>query len=197
MSIVQIPLRLTAGAFILNSGINKLQLNDEGAEALRDMGARGVPQLAKLSPSQFKTFISSTEIGLGGALLLPLVPGWLAGAALTAFSGGMMSMYLNTPAMTEDDGIRPSQEGTSVAKDVFLLGSGLGIMVDSVANRPGKRRKAAKKRARRIEAARDSKVEAIQAAKADKVDAIYAARDEQTAALREAREELKKLRKKA
>ena len=29
MSIAQIPLRLTAGAFILNSGINKTKLSEE------------------------------------------------------------------------------------------------------------------------------------------------------------------------
>lgn len=186
MSIVQIPLRLTSGAFILNSGINKLKLSEEQAAGLQQMAANGVPQLSKMTPAQFKNFIVAAEIGTGAALLLPMVPGWLAGAALTAFSGGLMSMYLNTPEMTETDGVRPSQEGTSVAKDLFLVGAGVGIMADSVANRPGKRKKAAKKRAARINAARDSKVEAI-----------YAARDEQTAALREAREELKKLRKAA
>ena len=197
MSIVQIPLRLASGAFILNSGLGKRQLSDEQAAYIRDMGAKGVPALAQLSPAQFKNFIVASEVGVGGALLLPLVPGWLAGAALTAFSGGLMSMYLNTPEMTEADGVRPSQEGTSVAKDLFLVGAGVGIMVDSVANRSGKRKKAAKKRAARINAAKADKVDAINAAKADKVEAIYAARDEQTAALREAREELKKLRKAA
>ena len=197
MSIVQIPLRLTSGAFILNSGLNKRKLSDEQAAGLQQMAVKGVPQLSKLTPAQFKNFLVASEIGTGAALLLPVVPGWLAGAALTAFSGGLMSMYLNTPEMTESDGVRPSQEGTAVAKDLFLVGAGVGIMADSVANRPGKRRKAAKKRAARIDAARDAKVEAIAAAKADKVDAIHAARDEQTAALREAREELKKLRKAA
>lgn len=197
MSIVQIPLRLTSGAFILNSGINKLKLSDEQAAGLQHMAVKGVPQLSKLTPAQFKNFVVAAEVGTGAALLLPMVPGWLAGAALTAFSGGLMSMYLNTPEMTEADGVRPSQEGTSVAKDLFLVGAGVGIMVDSVANRSGKRKKAAKKRAARINAAKADKVDAINAAKADKVEAIYAARDEQTAALREAREELKKLRKAA
>ena len=87
--------------------------------------------------------------------------------------------------------------GTGVAKDVFLLGSGLAIAADSVANRSGKRRKAAKKRAARIGNARDAKVQAIRDAQDEKVAAIHAARDEQVAVLREAREELKKLRKKA
>lgn len=197
MSIVQIPLRLATGAFILNSGLGKRSLSEEQAAGMRDMGAKGVPYLSELSPAQFKQFIVATEVGVGGALLLPLVPGWLAGAALTAFSGGLMSMYLNTPEMTQQDGVRPSGEGTGLAKDVFMVGSGLAIMADSVANRPGKRRKAAKKRARRIEDARDAKVQAIRDAKDEKVAAIFEARDQQTAALRDARDELKKLRKKA
>ena len=161
MSIVQIPLRLASGAFILNSGLNKRGISAEQAQGLRDMGARGLPALANLSPEQFKKFLVTTEIGVGSALLAPFVPGWLAGSALTAFSGGLFSMYLNTPEMTEADGVRPSQEGTGVAKDIFLVGSGLAIAADSVANRPGKRRKAAKKRAARIEGARDAKVQAI------------------------------------
>ncbi|MEX3565827.1 hypothetical protein [Micrococcus endophyticus] len=197
MSIVQIPLRLASGAFILNSGLNKRNISEEQAAGMRDMGAQGVPYLAKLTPAQFKNFIVATEVGTGAALLAPFVPGWLAGSALTAFSGGLMSMYLNTPAMTEKDGVRPSQEGTGVAKDVFLVGSGLAIAADSVANRSGKRRKAAKKRAARIGNARDAKVQAIRDAQDEKVAAIHAARDEQVAALREAREELKKLRKRA
>ena len=185
MSIVQIPLRLASGAFILNSGLNKRGISAEQAQGLRDMGARGLPALANLSPEQFKKFLVGTEIGVGSALLAPFVPGWLAGSALTAFSGGLFSMYLNTPEMTEADGVRPSQEGTGVAKDTFR------------ANRPGKRRKAAKKRAARIEGARDAKVQAIRDAQDEKVAAIHAAREEQVAALREARDELKKLRKKA
>ena len=95
------------------------------------------------------------------------------------------------------DGVRPSQDGTAVAKDVFMLGSGLAIAADSVVNRPGKRRKAAKKRANLIADAREANVQAIREAKDEKVAAIFAARDQQTKALREAREELAKLRKKA
>ena len=184
MSIVQIPLRLASGAFILNSGLNKRGISAEQAQGLRDMSARGLPALANLSPEQFKKFLVTTEIGVGSALLAPFVPGWLAGSALTAFSGGLFSMYLNTPEMTEADGVRPSQEGTAVAKDIFLVGSGLAIAADSVANRPGKRRKAAKKRAARIEGARDAKVQAIRDAQDEKVAAIHAAREEQVAALR-------------
>jgi hypothetical protein len=141
MSIAQIPARLAAGAFILNSGIGKKDLPDEAAAQLQAMGSTGVPMLDKLSPSQFKTFLVATEIGVGAALLAPFVPGWLAGAALAAFSGGLLNMYLKTPGMTVD-GVRPTQEGTGVAKDVFMLGIAGTLILDSIVS--GTRRRVRK-----------------------------------------------------
>ena len=35
--------------------------------------------------------------------------------------GSLVSMYLRTPGMTESDGVRPTQQGTAVAKDTWLL----------------------------------------------------------------------------
>lgn len=141
MSFVQVPARLAAGAFILNSGLGKRDLPDEAAAGLQEMGAAGVPQLKEMEPQQFKKFITATEIGIGAALLTPVVPGWLAGAALAAFSGGLLNMYRNTPGMTVD-GIRPTQEGTGVAKDVFMLGIAGTLIADSL--RSGGRKKAKK-----------------------------------------------------
>jgi hypothetical protein len=34
--------------------------------------------------------------------------------------------------MTLDDGIRPSQEGTAVAKDVWLVGAGLTLLTQGI-----------------------------------------------------------------
>ncbi|GMA19634.1 hypothetical protein MM440_14885 [Arsenicicoccus piscis] len=133
MSLAAAPARLAAGLFILNSGLGKRNLPVEAAQGLRDMGAAGVPQLADIPPKQFATYISTGEIALGAALLTPFVPGWLAGAALGAFSAGLLNMYRKTPGMTID-GIRPTQEGTAVAKDVFMLGIAGSLIVDSVLN---------------------------------------------------------------
>lgn len=185
MSIVQIPLRLVSGAFILNSGIGKTKLDEESAAGLQQMAAKGVPMLGDLTPAQFKQFIVAGEIGVGAALLAPFVPGWLAGAALTTFSAGMLSMYKNTDSMTEEDGIRPSQEGTAVAKDSWLAGMGLALIGDSLFNRTGRKNAAAARRAKKIGQAKDAKVEAIQKA-----------RDEQTEALKAARKDIADLRKK-
>src|SRR5690625_3954360 len=92
MSVAQLPLRLTTGAFVLNSGIGKLSLSDEDAEGLQQMAANGVPVLADMSPAAFRRFIAFTEIGVGAAQLIPKVPGWLAGSALSAFSAGWFGM---------------------------------------------------------------------------------------------------------
>lgn len=187
MSLVQIPLRLTTGAFILNSGIGKLGMPAEAAEGVRDAASRGIPALKDLTPEQFKTFITASEIGIGSALLLPMVPGWVAGTALSAFSSGLMSMYLNTPEMTEDDGIRPSQDGISLAKDVWMLGAGVGIVLDDLLNSSGRKRRRAARRAKKISAAKQQKVEAIQQASEDKVEAIAEARKKFAADRKDAR----------
>ena len=121
MSLSTAILRAVPGAFILNSGIGKLGMPAEMAAGLQGMAAQGVPPLAKLTPEQFAKFLSYGEIAVGASLLLPFVPTRLAGLALAGFSGSMVSMYLRTPGMTQDDGVRPTQDGTAVAKDTWLL----------------------------------------------------------------------------
>ena len=114
-------LRADPGACIRHSGISTLGMDAGTAEALRGMAAQGVPVLGKLTPEQFAKFISYGEIAVGASLLLPFVPTKVAGLALAGFSGSLVSMYLRTPGMTESDGVRPTQQGTAVAKDTWLL----------------------------------------------------------------------------
>lgn len=133
MSFITAPARVAAGLFILNSGLGKRNLPEEASQGLRDMGAAGVPQVKDIPAKDFGRYLSTGEMALGAALLTPLVPGWLAGAGLAAFSGGLLNMYRNTPGMTVD-GIRPTQEGTGVAKDVFLLGIAGTLILDSLKN---------------------------------------------------------------
>ncbi|HJG92465.1 MAG TPA: DoxX family membrane protein [Brachybacterium massiliense] len=129
MSLSTAVLRAVPGAFILNSGIGKLGMPAEMAEALQGMAAQGVPPLGKLTPEQFGKFLSYGEIAVGASLLLPLVPRKVAGLGLAAFSGSMMSMYLRTPGMTEADGVRPTQDGTSLAKDSWLLAIAAALLL--------------------------------------------------------------------
>ncbi|WP_216698974.1 hypothetical protein [Arthrobacter sp. Br18] len=126
-----IPLRLTTGAFILNSGLGKTALDKDSAAGMQGMASTAFPQVAQLEPEKFGKIISMVEIGLGAALLAPFVPSRLAGLGLTAFAGGMMAMYFKMPGMTEEDGVRPTQDGTAIAKDIWMLGIGLGLLLDS------------------------------------------------------------------
>ncbi len=197
MSLAQLPLRLTTGAFVLNSGIGKLNLTTEEAEGLQQMAANGVPVLADMSPEAFRRFIAVTEISVGAMQLIPKVPGWLAGSALGVFSAGLINMYLNTPGMTQDDGVRPTSEGTAVAKDIWMLGAGASMIVDSLFNSSARRKKATKRRVAKIQDAKEQKVEAIQSARDDRRKALMEARDVALEKLKEARDEAVQERKAA
>ncbi|GAB3045578.1 hypothetical protein [Sediminivirga luteola] len=115
-------LRGVTGAFILNSGLGKLQLDEESAAGLREFASSGIPALKELDPATFKKLVSYGEIAVGSALLLPFVNKRLAGLALGAFSAGLLAIYFRNPALTEEDGVRPSQDGTAIAKDVWMAG---------------------------------------------------------------------------
>ena len=133
MSLTQIPLRLTTGAFILNSGISKLGADEGTAQFLHGAAASTYPALFKdMEPTKFARLLAFSEIGVGAALLAPMVPATVAGAVLTGFGGSLIGMYLKTPSMTLDDGVRPSQEGTAVAKDVWLVGAGLTLLSQGI-----------------------------------------------------------------
>ena len=121
-------LRAVPGAFILNSGIGKLGLDEESAAGLQQMAANGVPFVEEMTPAQFGKFLSYGEIAVGAALLLPFVPTRIAGAALTTFASGLVANYFSIDSMTKDDGIRPSEDGTAVAKDTWLAAIGLALM---------------------------------------------------------------------
>lgn len=134
MSVTQIPLRLATGAYILNSGISKLGADEGTAQYLHGAAASTYPAVFKdMEPTKFARLLAYSEIGVGAALLAPMVPATVAGAALTGFGSSLVGMYLRTPSMTLDDGIRPSQEGMAVAKDVWLVGAGLTLMTQGIA----------------------------------------------------------------
>ena len=132
------PGRIASGAFILNSGLSKWSADEETAARLHGMAAGTYPFLAKLTPKDFARLLSAGEIALGAALLLPVVPGALAGAGLTAFSAALLGMYVRTPGMRKEDGVRPTQQGVPLAKDVWMLGIGVGLVIDALTDRPAR-----------------------------------------------------------
>jgi hypothetical protein len=74
-------------------------------------------------------------MALGTALLTPFISPAIAGAALTAFSGGLVGLYMRTPSMREAGSVRPSQNGTAVAKDVWMLGIGAALLIDAASSK--------------------------------------------------------------
>jgi hypothetical protein len=138
MRLAHLPLRVTTGAYILNSGLGKKDLEGQAAEGLHAMAVNAVPQLGQLQPEEFAKLLSRGEVALGAALLLQFVPSAVAGAALTAFGAGLVQLYLKTPGMREPGSIRPSQQGIGLAKDVWLVGSGLTLLLDGLRRSPAR-----------------------------------------------------------
>ena len=132
----QLPPRLAAGAFILNSGIGKLSADEKTAAYLHGFAAGTYPFLHKLKPHDFVRLLAGAEITLGVALLLPVIPAAVAGAGLAAFSGGLLGLYAGTPGMHKQGSPLPTQEGIALAKDVWLAGVGLGLLIDDLTDRP-------------------------------------------------------------
>ena len=131
-----LPLRLATGAFILNSGINKWTAEDEELhKGVHSMASGAYPQVAQVDPKTFTKALAGAEMGIGAALLAPFVSPAVAGAALTAFSGGLVGLYLRTPSLREPDSLRPNQNGIAIAKDSWMLGIGLALLIDSAMSR--------------------------------------------------------------
>ncbi len=127
-----LPQRITTGVFILNSGVGKWSADEETAAQLHGFAVGTYPFLAKLKPKDFARLLAASEIALGAALLVPLVPAAVAGAGLTAFSGGLLGLYVRTPGMRKDGSPFPTQQGIAIAKDVWMLGIGLGLVIDGL-----------------------------------------------------------------
>ncbi|WP_218220869.1 hypothetical protein [Nesterenkonia sp. Act20] len=128
MNLTSIALRAVPGAFILNAGIGKLKLDAESAAGMQGMAATGVPAVKQLSPEQFGKALAWGEITLGTALLTPFVSNRVAGVALGTFASGMLSMYFRNDAMTQSDGVRPTQDGTPIAKDAWLAAIAIALV---------------------------------------------------------------------
>ncbi|MBE3015701.1 hypothetical protein IL992_42040 [Microbispora sp. NEAU-D428] len=127
----EVPGRVATGAYILHSGVEKWNGDDDQAAGIHGMAVGAFPFLKSVPPRRFLKLLSATEIATGVALLAPFVPAAVAGAALTGFSGGLLALYLRTPALHKPRSIWPSPAGVGVSKDVWMLGVGLGLLADA------------------------------------------------------------------
>ncbi|MCT7353980.1 hypothetical protein N4P33_17710 [Streptomyces sp. 15-116A] len=128
----QLPLRLTTGAFFLNSGLSKRDADEATAEGLHQFAAGTYPFLDKVEAQRFVRLLSAGEIAVAASLLLPVVPAAVAGTAVTAFSVGTLGLYLRTPGMRQEGSLRPTEQGISLAKDVWILGIGLSLVAEGL-----------------------------------------------------------------
>ena len=168
VDLAQVPQRLATGAFILNSGLQKWSGDEETAAGLHGFASGTYPFLKDMDPPTFLKALSVGEMAVGGTLLAPFVPGRLAGLVLSGFSAGMLGLYLRTPGM-HDGNFRPTQQGTPIAKDIWMLGIGVALVLGNGA------RRAERKAERRV--AKADKRAAIAELKAGKKAEKLAARN--------------------
>src|SRR3954452_12559972 len=162
ITLSEIPARVSAGAFILNSGLGKRNADEATAAGLHGFAAGTYPFLKSIPPQDFARYLSTAEIVIGAALLTPFVPTVVAGAALTAFSGGLVGLYLRTPGMRKEGSLAPTEAGLALAKDAWLAGIGMSIVLRGLSG-PSVSVRKADKQARKAE--RAGRKEARKAAK--------------------------------
>ncbi|MCU1538204.1 MAG: hypothetical protein JWP82_2555 [Humibacillus sp.] len=126
--LAQMPARIATGAFIFHSGLEKWSGGAEQAAGIHGMAAGAYPFLKSVEPTTFLKALSVAEMTTGAALCLPFVPHRVAGAALTAFSGGLLGLYARTPGMRKEGSIWPTNDGLAVSKDVWMLGVGTSLL---------------------------------------------------------------------
>lgn len=125
-----VPTRVATGAFIAHSGWDKWHGGERQAAGVHGMASAAYPFLKDIAPARFLKLLSVAELAIGAALLTPIVSNRVAGAALTGFAGGLLGMYLRTPALHKPGSVWPQPAGIAVSKDVWMLGIGLGLLAD-------------------------------------------------------------------
>ena len=126
-----IPTRVAAGGYVLHTGLEKWNGSEEQAKGVHAMASGAYPFLDKVPPPTFLKALSAAEIGdRSRSCCCPSSSNKIAGAALTAFAGSLVGMYLRTPALRKPGSVWPSQAGIAISKDVWMLGIGLGLLAD-------------------------------------------------------------------
>jgi uncharacterized membrane protein YphA (DoxX/SURF4 family) len=137
-----IPVRVATGAIVLNAGLRKRSADEEEAKGLHGFATTAYPEFEDTPPEKFTSLLSTGEIAVGALLLTPVVPTAVAGLALTTFAGLLMRLYLKAPGLREEGSLQPTEQGTAIVKDVWLLAIGTALTIDGLTDRKSKRRKA-------------------------------------------------------
>jgi uncharacterized membrane protein YphA (DoxX/SURF4 family) len=134
MKLRNLPVRLATGAYILHTGWEKWRGSEERAAGIHGMAANAFPVFKSMQATDFLKMLSVGELSLGAALLAPVVPPVMAGAALAGFSGALVTMYLRTDGLHRPGSVWPTPQGTAVSKDVWMLGIGLTLILDGLSS---------------------------------------------------------------
>ena len=127
------PLRLTTGAFILSTGLDKWKGDEQTAGQIHGFASGTYPFLKGIEPQKFLKVLAAGEIATGSALLIPVVPAAVAGVALSGFAAGLLGLYFRTPGMRRGPkDLRSTPQGLPISKDVWMLGAGLALVVDGL-----------------------------------------------------------------
>jgi len=135
MRLRNLPTRLATGAYITHSGIEKFSGGPEQAAGVHGMASAAFPFLKGMEANRFLRTLSIGEIATGALLLAPVASPLVAGAALTGFSGALVTMYLRTPELHKPGSVWPTPQGIGVSKDVWMLGIGLGLVIEGLTGR--------------------------------------------------------------
>ncbi|GAA4834477.1 hypothetical protein GCM10023201_23480 [Actinomycetospora corticicola] len=134
-----IPLRLVSGGYVLDSGLSKWGADEATAKYLHGFARGAYPFLEQVDPITFARGLAAGEVGLGAALLLPVVPNAVVGVGLLAFGAGLLGLYAATPGMRRPGSVFPTPDGIPLAKDVWLVGIGAALAL--AGNGSGRRRR--------------------------------------------------------
>ena len=88
MRLSHLPLRLTTGAFILNSGLSKRGLPEEAAAGIHGMAANSIPQFKSVPPKTFASALSTGEMALGALGVESAL------SIVIEFAGGLLFLFL-------------------------------------------------------------------------------------------------------
>ena len=123
------PLRLSAGAYVLDSGVAKMRADEETAKHLHGFAGGAYPFLAAVEPRMFARALAVGEVLIGAASLVPAVPARVAGLGLLGFGAGLLGLYARTPGMRRPGSPFPSQDGIALAKDAWLAAIGAALVL--------------------------------------------------------------------
>lgn len=127
-----LPGRAATGLFLVHSGWQKWHGDEQTAAGIHGMASHAFPGFKDMKPTTFLKLLSVGELATGAALLTPFVPRLIAGAALSGFSGALLTMYWRTPALRQEGSIWPTPDGLAVSKDVWMFGIGSGLVLDAI-----------------------------------------------------------------